>query len=214
MTRGQLQPRKTPKQPRAWETQDRILEAAARVFAEHGYPSGTTNRIAAAASMSVGSLYQYFPNKDAILVALVRRHIDDGARRIDKALKAAQADVPLADRVGLLVDAVIASHKDDRRLHQVLFEEAPRPPELLAELHQLEQNIVDSVAGLLATDPAVRKPDNQMVAWMATAAVESLTHRYVSTYPQSGGLSDFRDELVSLVISYLTAPGRDDVNRD
>ena len=61
---------------------ERILDAGARVFAEFGYAAGTTNRIAATAGVSVGSLYSYFPNKDAIVTQLVRRHIDDGIREI------------------------------------------------------------------------------------------------------------------------------------
>ena len=52
------------------------------MFEEHGYAHGTTNRIAAEAGLSVGSLYQYFPNKDAILVELVRAHIDEATRLV------------------------------------------------------------------------------------------------------------------------------------
>ncbi|KAB2352238.1 TetR/AcrR family transcriptional regulator [Actinomadura rudentiformis] len=75
--RSAHRPRKTPRQQRAWRTRARILAAAARVFAEHGYASGTTDRIAAQAGLSIGSLYQYFPNKDAILVTLAQAHLDD-----------------------------------------------------------------------------------------------------------------------------------------
>ena len=67
---SRLRPRKTPVQPRAVETRDRILAAAARVFSRHGYAAGTTNRIAAEAGLSVGSLYQYLPDKEAIVEAL------------------------------------------------------------------------------------------------------------------------------------------------
>jgi AcrR family transcriptional regulator len=73
-----LQPRRKPRQVRAELTRDRILTAAAHVFAEHGYAAGTTNRIAERARVSIGSLYQYFPNKDAILAELLVRHIDRG----------------------------------------------------------------------------------------------------------------------------------------
>src|SRR3569833_2023390 len=73
-----FQPRKQPRQVRAELTRQRILTAAAHVFAEHGYAAGTTNRIAERARISIGSLYQYFPNKDAILAALLARHLDRG----------------------------------------------------------------------------------------------------------------------------------------
>ena len=54
------------------------MQAAAQVFARHGYAAGTTNRIADRAGVSIGTLYQYFPNKDAILIALIERHIQEG----------------------------------------------------------------------------------------------------------------------------------------
>jgi AcrR family transcriptional regulator len=203
MPTRQLQPRKTPRQLRGWEAQERILEAAARVFAEWGYSAGTTNRIAEAAGMSVGSLYQYFPNKDSILVALVRRHVDEGAARLASLWADAQDVTSLDGRVRLLVDAVIANHRDEIRLHQVLFEEAPRPPELLADLHRLEGELVEAVAQLIRTDPSVRTDDATRTAWFAVTVVESLTHRYVSSYPK-GDLDAFREELVKLVVAYLT----------
>ncbi|MGP4022502.1 TetR/AcrR family transcriptional regulator [Actinomadura sp. 3N407] len=81
-----LRPRKTPRQSRSAATDERILDAAARVFVEHGYAAGTTNRIAEAAGLSIGSLYQYFPNKDAILLQLARRHVEQGRRAVTAAL--------------------------------------------------------------------------------------------------------------------------------
>src|SRR5246127_946604 len=78
--------RKQPKQERAEKTRQRILEAAAHVFAEHGYVAGTTNRIAEQAGISIGSLYQYFPNKDAILRALMDSHVDTGAHLLSERL--------------------------------------------------------------------------------------------------------------------------------
>ena len=73
--REQLSPRKTPRQRRSTATVDAIVEAAARVFAEGGYGRANTNRIAETAGVSIGSLYEYFPNKDAILVAVAERHL-------------------------------------------------------------------------------------------------------------------------------------------
>jgi AcrR family transcriptional regulator len=55
---------------------ERILVAAAHVFDERGYGATTTNDIADEAGVAIGSLYQYFPNKDAILIELTRQHID------------------------------------------------------------------------------------------------------------------------------------------
>ena len=74
--------RKTPVQQRSRRTVDKILSAAARILVEDGYSAMTTNDVAAAAGVSIGSLYQYFPNKDALLRALVERHLDDVERSL------------------------------------------------------------------------------------------------------------------------------------
>ena len=71
-----LSPRKSPRQERSRRTVARILDAATHVFHERGYSAATTNDIAVEAGVSVGSLYQYFPNKDALLVALMEQHIE------------------------------------------------------------------------------------------------------------------------------------------
>jgi AcrR family transcriptional regulator len=201
----QLVPRKTPVQHRAVETRVRILDAAARVFGRHGYSAGTTNRIAAEAELSVGSLYQYFPNKDAILVELVRRHVDEGFDAVTTRLAAVDAGAPDRTRrlIEAAVDAAIANHVDDPGLHQVLFEESPRPPELLAELHALEDRAVELAAGILAADPDVHVDDPAMAARVVVTTIESLVHRTIATRTHAVDIPTFRHELVTLLTRYL-----------
>ncbi len=78
MAKTRLQPLKQPLQQRSRLTVQAILEAAIQVFDEHGYAAGTTARIAQRAGVSIGSLYQYFPNKDSILTALAGQHLAEG----------------------------------------------------------------------------------------------------------------------------------------
>jgi AcrR family transcriptional regulator len=200
-----LEPRKTPKQPRAVETQARILEAAARVFCRHGYAAGTTNRIAAAAGMSIGSLYQYFPNKDAILVALMRKHVAEGTQRVLAVLDDDGLPPALDGRVAAFVDAALDSHAHDRRLHQVLFEEAPRPRPLLDHLRQTEEELVALIAALLRDDPEVTVPDPAVAARVAIATIESVVHRFVSAQGSNFDSSTLRGELIRMVTRYLTS---------
>jgi AcrR family transcriptional regulator len=218
MPSTRLSPRKVPVQARAVETRDRILDAAARVFSARGYSAGTTNRIAAEAGMSVGSLYQYFPNKDAILVELVRRHVTEGTeafhRRTAERTAGGAGGLPpdLTGRIELFVDVMIANHSGDPALHQVLFEEAPRPAELLDQLHALEQALIDATAGLLEDDPEVTVADHRMAARMVVTTIESLVHRLVATRDRRGrqqghhgsDIAAFRNELVTMLVRYLT----------
>lgn len=208
-----LGPRKEPKQQRSLETRRRILDAAARVFAEHGYGAGTTNRIAAAAGLSIGSLYQYFPNKDAILLALVNEHVDRGIVALADRLGGAGAprlgvgadDVvaePLDELLHQLVRATIDLHRDEPELHRVLFEEGLRPPELLNRLHALETWLVVATDQLLTAHPEVRVADTALAARLVVGTVESLVHRQVASRDPVP-LDRFEDEVVALLSRYL-----------
>ncbi len=81
-----LKPRKRPLQERSKETVEIVLKAAGQVFQRQGYAAGTTDRIAERAGVSVGTLYQYFPNKDSILALLAERHIDEGFKLVEAKL--------------------------------------------------------------------------------------------------------------------------------
>jgi AcrR family transcriptional regulator len=197
-----LRPRKAPRQQRAVETRARILEAAAVVFTEHGYSAGTTNRIAERAGMSVGSLYQYFPNKDAILVELVEAHIAEGAEVLAPILERAQAgELTIEQLVGEVVHAFVVLHVRERRLHQVLWEESPRPPSVLQDLHALEDLSFDLVEQILRQ--AERPPaDPELAARIAVTTVESLVHRLVAN-DRPIDTDAFERETTRLVVGYL-----------
>ena len=144
-----LRPRKTPRQVRAELTRERILTAAAHVFTEHGYAAGTTNRIAERARISIGSLYQYFPNKDAILVELLTKHLDDGIAAT-RAHLAAQQPATVEEALRGLVRTAIENHLDDPKLLRVMFEQAPRSRALLEKIERLEQEHVARARELLS----------------------------------------------------------------
>lgn len=196
-----LRPRKEPVQRRSVETRQRILEAAARVFAEHGYAAGTTNRIAEAAGMSVGSLYQYFPNKDAILVELMQQHLDASTAMLAGLFD----DLPegLEARVRLFVRATIGAHAGEHRLHQVIFEEAPRPAPMLRQLAEAERRIVAAAVAMFRDDPEVRVDDLELAARMAVTTVESLVHRFIAREPDTLDVDAFEDHLTGMVVRYL-----------
>ncbi len=199
-----LAPRKVPTQARSRDTRDRITAAAARVFAEHGYAAGTTNRIADEAGLSVGSLYQYFPNKDAILLQLALAHVEDGVARLQHRLEDL-GGLPdaLEPLVREFVSVAIDAHREDPELHRVLFEESPRPSALLDRVHELEAGAVATLSTLLVDHPEVHVQDPAMASWITVAAVESLTHRYTASRVDIGDLAAFEDEVVALVSAYL-----------
>lgn len=145
-------------------------------------------------------MYQYFPNKDAILRGLMDAHVDTGARLLSERL-AQGLPQGLEDTLRVFVRATIDNHRDNPRLHRVLFEEAPRAPAFLARLHELEQLSVDAAVRLLAQQSDVRA-GGRLNARIVVATIESLVHRLVTSEtpvdPQQ-----LEDEIVDLLAGYL-----------
>lgn len=178
-SRKRLEPRKKPRQARSQATVEVILAAAARVFARSGYAATTTNHIAAKAGVSVGSLYEYFPSKDAILVALTERHVAEAERELGRALTDLAATRPrLEPTIERLVRTMVELHARDPGLHRVLFEEAPLPAKLRRHVAELEHAMADAVARLLEPH-GLPHAEARTAAGMAVQVAEGLTHRLV-----------------------------------
>ena len=123
IARSRLQPRKMPVQPRSAHTVDSIVEAAARILETRGLAAFNTNAVAARAGLSVGSLYQYFPGKDALIVALSRRERALLAAEI-AAATAGTASLPLETALRRLVRAALRRQLARPALARILdFEE-------------------------------------------------------------------------------------------
>jgi AcrR family transcriptional regulator len=195
-----LQPRRQPRQVRAELTRERILTAAAHIFAEYGYAAGTTNRIAERARISIGSLYQYFPNKAAILAKLLVRHIDRGTWT-----QADQLDLSpgsLRTTVQAMVRDAIDNHDDDPQLLRIMIEEAPVSKELLETINNHGRTRVTQIRDLLARHPDVKVQDLDTAAELITFTVEINTHRLMAD-PNAIAVEALEKELVDLVTRYL-----------
>ncbi|TDD92954.1 TetR/AcrR family transcriptional regulator [Actinomadura darangshiensis] len=198
-----LKPRKRPRQVRAELTRERILTAAAHIFAEHGYAAGTTNRIAARACVSIGSLYQYYPNKDAILVELLTRHLDAGVAAVGRRQDEGLPD-SIEEIIRVFVRAAIDNHRDDPQLLRVMLEQAPRSRELQERISQREQARVDYALALFDRHPEVRVEDTRTAARLVVATIELVVHRLAAA-PDPVDTRRFEDELVAMLTRYLTA---------
>lgn len=198
--------RRTPKQRRAVATVSAILDAAARIFSNEGAEGATTNRIAERAGVSVGSLYEYFPNKSAILVALTERHLDEGeavlARAAEDVLAGRVVGLPLIVRRFIL--AVVDLHAADPDLHRVLFEEIPRPPVIQRRLADLEGEMVASIVAVLASQTELNDVAVRQRALTAVRVVDALVHRWViDDRANAASAAALIDDLVGLILSYL-----------
>src|SRR5688572_16842657 len=151
-------PRKLPRQTRSTATVDAIVEATAQVLATHGYEGATTARIAERAGTSVGSLYQYFPTKEALLVAVGERHLRDMLDVFQRLLPENLDEAPLEESIRALVKAALDAHAADPKLHRVLASEAMRLG-ALDFVAQTEKALVALVASIIEARRDVRAVD-------------------------------------------------------
>ncbi|MFO0554997.1 MAG: TetR/AcrR family transcriptional regulator [Polyangiaceae bacterium] len=199
MPRSRLSPRREPVLERGRDTRAAILAAAAQVFSSQGYAKGTTNRIAARAGVSIGSLYQYFPNKDSILVALLYRHMEEGVALVLELLAEDVSALGLDARIARYVRAMLMFHESDPKLHRVLFEEAPHPRAVWQRLAQLEATLCEAVATMFRASPDIGVAAPDTAAWIAVQTVEAVVHRFVL----HGHDGTTREALVSEVTTML-----------
>jgi AcrR family transcriptional regulator len=197
-----LKPRRRPVQERSLATVEAILQAAAQVFERHGYAAGTTNRIAERAGVSIGTLYQYFPNKDAILVALVHQHLAESTAALQPHLDRLNRGAGFDDVLPDIVHAMVAMHALAPGLHRVLFEETQLPPTLRAELDELEDRLVEVAASALAADRDSSPADSRLSARIVISTIEGLTHRLVLRPPPGVTPEAVASEITEVVRAY------------
>jgi AcrR family transcriptional regulator len=200
--RAQTTPRKSARQERSKATVDAILDATARVLVKEGYDRASTNRIAEVAGVSVGSLYQYFPSKEALVAALVGRHIDEMRALIVDIMARAEA-LSLADAAEALVRAMLAAHAVNPRLHKVLVEQTPRVGRL-TKLYDIEREALGLAKLYLAAHAnELRAVDPELAGFVVVTTVEALTHAAVLTRPELLDDERFVAEATRLIVAYL-----------
>jgi AcrR family transcriptional regulator len=196
-----VSPRKSPIQERSRRTVERILDAAARIFHEQGYAGATTNDIADEADVSVGSLYQYFPNKDALLVALTKRHIEAATAGITELLRGLDADSGFDAIIRNVVDFLVQQHELDE-LHLLVMHRAPRTHEIYVELERARSQLVDVTCHLLMTridDPARRS----LIARMVVATIDASVHDVILRQPNGTARRAAVDLAITTALSII-----------
>ena len=196
---NRLKPRKKPVQGRSRVTVDAILEAAARLFVRDGYPNTTTNRIAELAGVSVGSLYEYFPNKGSILLALLQRQFNgtlDLMRERLGAVRGASLDVV----VRTIARATIEAHYKELDLNRILIASMAR----VAHWRHMEK-VSFSAAELMrqALAHLIEDPVRlEHAAFTVETVVEGLLQRTILFAHRLPGYP-LEEEIVAVLTGYL-----------
>jgi len=184
-----------------------ILEASARVFVKHGYAKATTNRIAEAAGISVGSLYQYFPSKDAIAVELLRRYRERLVALVSEHLSGVGADriETFEGVVRALVQALLRAEGINPALHRVLIEQVLRTgarAEILGFEEKVEGLLASAIRASQAGQGGLGTRDADVAAFLLVRSVLGAVHAAVVDRPSVNGPA-LVDELTRLIVRYL-----------
>jgi AcrR family transcriptional regulator len=205
VVKSRTNPRKSASQKRSRLTVDALLEATARVLVKDGYDRASTNRIAHVAGVSIGSLYQYFPSKEALVAAVIDRHTQETMQLIRESLIRI-AMQPVDEAIRELVKLGIDAHRVNPKLHRVLTEQVPRVGRL-DNVQAIDRAAYALVRAYLdAHRDEIQVADMELAAFVCVTTVEALTHAAVIYRPDV--LSDekantFIDEVTRLVLRYL-----------
>lgn len=178
---------------------ERIVDAGEAVLIAHGYDGASTNRIADTARISPGSLYQYFPNKDAIVTAVIQRHCERIESHVHSHVVAnltAPPEVGVPATISVLLDAL----SSQPQLLRAMVEQTPRLESVVAFERQIGEL---SRAGLaLHRNLVPDDVDPEAVSWMLVRTVEHLTIRYVLDHPPISR-EKFLADITRLVLNFF-----------
>ncbi|PKB32133.1 TetR family transcriptional regulator [Pseudonocardia alni] len=185
---------------------ERIVAAGRDVLVTRGYDGASTNRIAAAAGVSPGSFYQYFPDKDAVLTEVLDRYLDAMEARVSRAfldsVAAAGPGAGTAPAVRATLEALLDTFGEEPDLLRVIVEQLPRSPG--GRRAAFAGRIDDLVTTVLLTRGAGDTDAARAAAWTVVRTVEHLTTGFVLERP-GFARAVVVDELTALVAGYLDA---------
>lgn len=201
-SRPSTNPRKHPRQERALATVDAIVQAATYILVRFGWERFTTNAIAERAGVNIGSLYQYFPNKEAIVAELQRRHIAQTRQKLTAELSRLSSQHSLGAALTLLVRAMVEEHRVAPAVHRAIAEELPQSVKCPG---RDDGEIAEQLLGAL--QPFMENvPDPPLAIHMALVSAHALIHDAASYRPELLDRDDFVDEVVILLASHLRRP--------
>jgi AcrR family transcriptional regulator len=196
-------PRKTPVQRRAAVTVDAISEATIQVLLKHGVNQLTTTRVAERAGVSVGTLYQYYPNKQSLLFAVLAEHLDSVASAVEEACERARGK-PLSEMMRTVVEAFVDAKMTRIDVSVALYQFAADVggPALAKRLGQRSRK---ALGAMLLTAPDLVAPPELFTVEMVFAAMAGATRYVLESGASPAMIRNLRHHLVVLCQSYIKA---------
>ena len=202
-----LTPRKSPVQARSAATVEMLHVAAIQVLVREGLSRCTTTRIAERAGMSVGSLYQYYPNRDALLAAVLEQHLEGVTGAVERACRDHRKK-PVGDMASALVIAFLAAKLGEPEKSKALYAVAGERggAELVARMHR---RMVAAIAALLASAPDARFDDPPVTGMIVLSALVGPVRSLLEGHAPAEFETGLERQLVLLLSAYLQAHRRE-----
>jgi AcrR family transcriptional regulator len=198
-----FEPRKTPIQARSTVTVEAIFEATIQVLLTHGADRLTTTRVAKRAGVSVGTLYQYYPNKRSLLFAVFEDHLDKVSRAVEVACEDA-CHKPMSEMINLVVEAYVDVKMQRADISIALYKVAPDVggPALVKRTgHRLRK----AVEAMLLTAPDLKLSPDRLAIDMMLSAMSGAMRSALEAGASPAMFRKMREHLVLLCQSYMAA---------
>jgi AcrR family transcriptional regulator len=198
-----FEPRKTPIQARSTVTGEAISEATIQVLLRHGAERLTTTRVAERAGVSVGTLYQYYPNKQSLLFAVLEHHLNNVVARVEAACESA-CHKPLAEMIRDMVETFVDAKMERADISVALYRVSADVggPTLIKRISQRSQK---AVVAMLQTAPDAKSPPDKFAIDVMLAAIAGAMRSLLEAGPTSSTVRKLREQLVLLCQSYMMA---------
>jgi AcrR family transcriptional regulator len=198
-----LNPRKTPVQARSAVTVQAISEATIQVLLSHGLERLTTTRVAERAGVSVGTLYQYYPNKRSLLFAVLENHLNTVAAKVEVACESAHHK-PLAEMLQEVVEAFVDAKMERADISVALYRISTDVdgPKLA---RRVGQRLRKAVEAMLDTASDTKRPPDKFTVEIMLSAMAGVMRSLLEAGPSPAVIRDAREQLVLLCQSYMTA---------
>jgi AcrR family transcriptional regulator len=203
LTAAHSEPRKSPVQARSTASVDAILKATVQVLVGVGKEKLTTTRVAARAGVSVGTLYQYFPNKSALLRAAMRLHVAEILAEVDKVC-VAQRGQPVEQMAEALATAFLAVKMRDPKKSRALYA-VSSDVEGSKIVASAQARVNDAIVTLLRSAPEPMTTDLKLIATMLQSTIAGVKRHLLESEMPEAQFGAIQRELVMVVRSYVRA---------
>jgi AcrR family transcriptional regulator len=198
-----LEPRKTPVQARSAASVEAILKATIQVLTSVGKERLTTTRVALRAGVSIGTLYQYFPNKSALLQAALNRHLNEVAEAVERVCQEQKAST-LQHMATALINTFLDAKMKDAKASAALYS-VSSDVDGAKIVQQMGVRTNKAIVEMLSTAREPITKDPQLVASMLQGAMVGVSRRLLESGSPGKQLNALRQELIFFVCAYLEA---------